>query len=60
MKLATLLNAGTFGLFALAAKAEYPLKPIPFHEVEMTSEFGAHVGTQRKVLVPFAFGNKPG
>ena len=62
MKLATLLNAGTFGLFALAAKAEYPLKPIPFHEVEMTSEFWRpRLETQRKVLVPFAFGKtEPG
>ena len=36
--------------------ADYPLKPVPFHEVEMTSAFWRpRLETQRKVLVPFAF-----
>ena len=42
--------------------ADYPLKPVPFHEVEMTSDFWRpRLETQRKVLVPFAFGKtEPG
>jgi len=50
------------GLLALilttsfAEAADYPLKPVPFHEVEMTSAFWRpRLETQRKVLVPFAF-----
>ena len=39
-----------------AEAADYPLKPVPFHEVEMTSAFWRpRLETQRKVLVPFAF-----
>ena len=41
--------------FALQAK-DQPLQPVPFHKVEMTSEFWRpRLITQRKVLVPFAF-----
>ena len=37
--------------------ADYPLKPVPFHEVDMTSAFWRpRLETQRTVLVPFAFG----
>ena len=38
------------------------IKPIPFHQVEMTSDFWRpRLITQRKVLVPFAFDKtKPG
>ena len=50
-----------FSLFALLAlitfanAADYPLKPVPFHEVKMTSAFWLpRLETQRKVLVPFA------
>jgi len=33
-----------------------PLQPVPFHKVEMTSDFWRpRLITQRKVLVPFAF-----
>jgi DUF1680 family protein len=36
--------------------ADYPLKPVPFNRVEMTSDFGRpRLQTQRKTLVPFAF-----
>ena len=36
--------------------ADYPLKPVPFNEVEMTSDFWRpRMETQRKTLVPFAF-----
>ncbi|SVB20610.1 uncharacterized protein METZ01_LOCUS173464, partial [marine metagenome] len=35
---------------------DQPLQPVPFHKVEMTSEFWRpRLITQRKVLVPFAF-----
>ena len=50
-------------LFQISLQAaDYPLKPVPFHEVEMTSEFWRpRLETQRKVLVPFAFDKtKPG
>ncbi|MEM8680637.1 MAG: beta-L-arabinofuranosidase domain-containing protein, partial [Planctomycetota bacterium] len=41
---------------ATTAPADYPLKPIPFNEVEMTSEFWRpRLITQRETLVPFAF-----
>ena len=34
----------------------YAIEPVPFHEVEMTSEFWRpRIITQRNVLVPFAF-----
>ncbi|MCP4785708.1 MAG: hypothetical protein GY903_24930 [Fuerstiella sp.] len=40
----------------LAAAADYPLKPVPFNKVEMTSDFWRpRLETQRKTLVPFAF-----
>jgi DUF1680 family protein len=36
--------------------ADYPLKPVPFNEVEMTSDFWRpRLITQRNTLVPFAF-----
>ncbi len=36
--------------------ADYPVKPVPFNEVEMTSDFWRpRLVTQREVLVPFAF-----
>ena len=41
----------------VATAADYPLKPVPFHEVDMTSAFWRpRLETQRTVLVPFAFG----
>lgn len=40
----------------LASAADYPLKPVPFNKVEMTSDFWRpRLETQRKTLVPFAF-----
>ena len=39
-----------------ARAADYPLKPVPFNRVEMTSDFWRpRLETQRKTLVPFAF-----
>ena len=39
-----------------AHAADYPLKPVPFNRVEMTSDFWRpRLETQRKTLVPFAF-----
>ena len=36
--------------------ADYPLKPVPFNRVEMTSDFWRpRLETQRETLVPFAF-----
>jgi len=41
---------------AFFLQAKGPIEPVPFHEVEMTSEFWRpRLVTQRKVLVPFAF-----
>ena len=57
MKRSPLIQAGALALLIHTATADYPLKPIPFHEVDMTSEFWRpRLETQRKVLVPFAFG----
>jgi uncharacterized protein len=43
-------------LFAEAATVDFPLKPVPFNKVEMTSDFWRpRLETQRKTLVPFAF-----
>ena len=40
----------------LAQTTDYPLKPIPFNEVRITSNFWRpRLVTQRKTLVPFAF-----
>ncbi len=40
----------------LAQTTDYPLKPIPFNEVRITSDFWRpRLVTQRKTLVPFAF-----
>ena len=39
-----------------ATAADYPLKPVPFNNVTITSEFWRpRLVTQRKTLVPFAF-----
>ncbi len=39
-----------------ACAVDYPLKPVPFNKVEMTSDFWRpRLETQRKTLVPFAF-----
>ena len=39
-----------------AIVTDYPLKPIPFNEVELTSAFWRpRLVTQRETLVPFAF-----
>ena len=36
--------------------ADYPLRPVPFNRVEMTSDFWRpRLETQRETLVPFAF-----
>ena len=41
---------------AIGWAADYPLKPVPFNRVEMTSDFWRpRLETQRKTLVPFAF-----
>ncbi|MBM79246.1 MAG: hypothetical protein CMJ78_01475 [Planctomycetaceae bacterium] len=41
---------------ASAQSADYPLKPVPFNKVKMTSDFWRpRLETQRKTLVPFAF-----
>ncbi len=38
------------------AVADYPLRPVPFNEVQITSDFWRpRLVTQRKTLVPFAF-----
>lgn len=49
-------------LTLVVTAADYPLKPVPFHEVDMTSAFWRpRLETQRTVLVPFAFGKtEPG
>lgn len=48
---AALLLLGSCGV-----AADYPLKPVPFNKVEMTSSFWRpRLETQRKTLVPFAF-----
>ena len=39
-----------------AVAGDYPLKPVPFNQVEMTSDFWRpRLETQRQTLVPFAF-----
>ena len=46
----------TLALFIGKATADYPLRPVPFNEVEMTSDFWRpRLVTQRETLVPFAF-----
>jgi uncharacterized protein len=46
----------SLALLAGTATADYPLKPVPFNEAEMTSNFWRpRLETQRKTLVPFAF-----
>ena len=45
-----------FVSWAETAQADYPLKPVPFNEVKITSDFWRpRLETQRKTLVPFAF-----
>ena len=42
--------------FAAQAAEDYPLKPVPYYQVEMTSDFWRpRMETQRKTLVPWAF-----
>ena len=42
--------------FCGVCSGEYPLKPVPFNEVELTSDlWRPRLETQRKTLVPFAF-----
>ena len=51
-----LLSLITLALLVSKAMADYPLKPVPFNKVEMTSDFWRpRLETQRKTLVPFAF-----
>lgn len=51
-----LLPLITLAVFVGTAMAEYPLRPVPFNKVEMTSDFWRpRLETQRKTLVPFAF-----
>lgn len=51
-----LLSLITLALLVSTATADYPLKPVPFNKVEMTSDFWRpRLETQRKTLVPFAF-----
>ena len=51
-----LLPLMTLALFVGTATADYPLRPVPFNEVEMTSDFWRpRLVTQRETLVPFAF-----
>jgi len=46
----------TLILLAGTATADYPLRPVPFNEVQITSDFWRpRLETQRKTLVPFAF-----
>jgi hypothetical protein len=51
-----LLPLMTLALFVGTVTADYPLRPVPFNKVEMTSDFWRpRLETQRKTLVPFAF-----
>ncbi len=51
-----LLPLMTLALFVGTVTADYPLRPVPFNEVEMTSDFWRpRLETQRTTLVPFAF-----
>ncbi len=46
----------TTGAPAAEKPSDYPLKPIPYYKVEMTSDFWRpRMVTQRKTLVPWAF-----
>lgn len=50
------LSLMILALFVATATADYPLRPVPFNKVEMTSDFWRpRLETQRKTLVPFAF-----
>jgi DUF1680 family protein len=54
MSTIVILFATFFSITLFAA--DDPLRPVPFNQVEMTSDFWRHrLVTQRKVLVPFAF-----
>lgn len=45
-----------FGAIGSTRAADYPLKPVPFNKVKITSDFWRpRLETQRKTLVPFAF-----
>ena len=42
--------------FDSGAAADYPLKPVPYYKVDMTSDFWRpRMLTQRETLVPWAF-----
>ena len=52
----TLILTLSFASACLATAADYPLKPVPFNEVTITSDFWRpRLETQRTTLVPFAF-----
>ncbi len=52
----SLIATLVFASASSATAADYPLKPVPFNKVEMTSDFWRpRLETQRKTLVPFAF-----
>jgi DUF1680 family protein len=51
-----ILSVLSFSAFAFPITGHANIEPVPFHEVEMTSDFWRpRLVTQRKVLVPFAF-----
>ena len=51
-----ILSVLSFSAFAFPVTGHANIEPVPFHEVEMTSDFWRpRLVTQRKVLVPFAF-----
>ena len=53
---ASVVSAIILALTVVSNAADYPLKPVPFNQVQMTSEFWRpRLVTQRKTLVPFAF-----
>ena len=55
-RLPTAVLAVLIGAVSTARPADYPLKPVPFNKVRMTSDFWRpRLETQRKTLVPFAF-----
>lgn len=52
----TLISALTVCCSINLVLADYPLRPVPFNEVEIKSDFWRpRLQTQRKTLVPFAF-----
>jgi DUF1680 family protein len=52
----SIVSSFCFSLCAFPLFGQANIEPVPFHEVEMTSDFWRpRLITQRKVLVPFAF-----